>query len=715
MGIERFIPTRRFELNQRKNIQRIADEILKVLKHYWDSPFEIPNILNQIANSPLFKKFTDSIAKKLLSDTIIFNNIASSQSFTDNFTAVNNRRKFFEQQYYSKSLRIFKNLKNDAVLQEFINNKVEEKSDLFKTIPKDLAEHIVPLINQWNVQGLTSKQMSKEKLQGQISDLLDWQVRRIARTETSKTSVDIIEFKSKKCNVPCYFWRASGGSRGDGRTRDSHKKMADVIVFWNDPPAPEDLFPIYGENGKKYKNTLGNYHAGCCPNCRCVPSPVIFKDDLKFPVRVYTNGKIVSMQKPEFDNLYNSRISQMKAELQREKEQVEQKKANVASANNELESKRKQAENYGKEIDNIGSKIESIQAEIKAEVEKESPNIDLLESKQNELKDLLNKLQTIEEKMKQFQSSLVTDSAFVRDDDLTNKINQNFNKCKTLEEHIKLFLIDINNIIFDWIYHNSNKKEIEEIQSKTEKATNIPVVSYLHLPKDVAEKCDEFIQGLYNDKTYRPFVEQMKFFGSLNDGLYFMRNNYFDILENQNSHRKNRKTVIKEISIENIYKNSELFVPSINQINQELTETASKSQGIYINPDIFMNIKNLEEWEEKSKKKNEKNFIHPENCHTLEAKLNHELFHFLDNILHLSTDTQIIRYINQYKNSIGNDLGYYAEKSKENKKYREVIAEAWSDFRINKGKAKEISKNIGNRIIEMIDDFNNKQGGKNNG
>ena len=207
----------------------------------------------------------------------------------------------------------------------------------------------------------------------------------------------------------------------------------------------------------------------------------------------------------------------------------------------------------------------------------------------------------------------------------------------------------------------------------------------------------------------------MKFFGSLNDGLYFMRNNYFDIFENQNSHRKNRKTVIKEISIENIYKNSELFVPSINQINQELTETASKSQGIYINPDIFMNIKNLEEWEEKSKKKNEKNFIHPENCHTLEAKLNHELFHFLDNILHLSTDTQIIRYINQYKNSIGNDLGYYAEKSKENKKYREVIAEAWSDFRINKGKAKEISKKISERIIEMINDFNAKQGGKNNG
>ena len=113
---------------------------------------------------------------------------------------------------------------------------------------------------------------------------------------------------------------ASGGGKGDGRTRNSHRHMSDVIIFWNDPPAPEDLFPT------GYKNTLGHYHAGCCPNCRCSASPLVFIEDLKFPVRVYTNGKIVSMQKPEFDNLYNSRISQMKAELQREKEQAEQKK-----------------------------------------------------------------------------------------------------------------------------------------------------------------------------------------------------------------------------------------------------------------------------------------------------------------------------------------------------------------------------------------------------
>ncbi len=447
MGIEHFIPTIRFELNQRKNIQRIADEILKVLKHYLDSPFEIPNILNQIANSPLFKKFTDSIAKKLLSDTIIFNNVASSKSFSDNMTAVNNRRKFFEQQYYSKSLRIFRNLKNDDVLQEFINNKIDEKSDLFKTIPKDLAESVVPLINKWNIQGLTSKQMSKEKLQGQISDLLDWQVRRIARTETSKTSVDIIEFKAKKSNVPCYVWRASGGGKGDGRTRKSHRGMADVIVFWNDPPAPEDLFPIIGENGKKYKNTLGNYHAGCCPNCRCVPSPLIFKDDLKFPVKVYTNGKIVSMNKGEFDSLYNSKTQQMKEEQKREKERVEQKKEKEEpSANSELESKRKQAENYGKEIDNIGLKIESIQIEIKSEIEKESQNINLLESKEKELQKLFNDIQNIKSKLRQIQNSLTIDRAvilvknFVIDNDLENinqKINNDLNKCQNLEEEIK--------------------------------------------------------------------------------------------------------------------------------------------------------------------------------------------------------------------------------------------------------------------------------------
>ncbi len=707
MGIEHFIPTIRFELNQRKNIQRIADKILNVLKHYWDSPFEIPNILNQIANSPLFKKFTDSIAKKLLSDTIIFNNVASSKSFADNMTAVNNRRKFFEQQYYSKSLRIFRNLKNDDVLQEFINNKIDEKSDLFKTIPKDLAETIVPLINKWNVQGLTSKQMSKEKLQGQISDLLDWQVRRIARTETSKTSVDIIEFKAKKCNVPCYVWRASGGGKGDGRTRKSHRGMADVIVFWNDPPAPEDLFPIYGENGKKYKNTLGNYHAGCCPNCRCVPSPLIFKDDLKFPVRVYTNGKIVSMQKPEFDNLYNSRTSQMKAELQREKEQAEQKKANVASANNELESK----------ADKLHSKLKEISFKIEA-IEKQNTNtsdVNEIERLQKEIQNYIQQLDTIKTELKQIEKEVTVDSKFVKDAFWdkgakffrSRKTKERIYECQGFWEKLRK-RAEI--LLQSWNskkiraeekqkkeYYQTNIKHIEE-ETKEEEKVPIPIISFKNLPVDVAEECQKCLINL--NKEYPNVMKKINSFETFNEQV--LRRYRQELLAEKQfkdglNYKDAKNKTLKE-SKEGEFKKASLFV-----FNE-------KEMGI--TTEQFSNI-TLKEWEDNIKNNIENNNTHPKNCYTLKSQIDHEFAHVFDYILDISERKILRKLIDLNSKSIEKELGKYAYDSYKKGNYKEVIAEIWAKYNNNSQTLQELgflTMVIGEFLKESLKEFeeNNK-------
>lgn len=697
MGIEHFIPTIRFELNQRKNIQRIADEILKVLKHYLDSPFEIPNILNQIANSPLFKKFTDSIAKKLLSDTIIFNNVASSKSFADNMTAVNNRRKFFEQQYYSKSLRIFRNLKNDDVLQEFINNKIDEKSDLFKTIPKDLAETVVPLINKWNVQGLTSKQMSKEKLQGQISDLLDWQVRRIARTETSKTSVDIIEFKAKKCNVPCYVWRASGGGKGDGRTRKSHRGMADVIVFWNDPPAPEDLFPIIGENGKKYKNTLGNYHAGCCPNCRCVPSPLIFKDDLKFPVRVYTNGKIVSMQKPEFDSLYNSKTNQMKEEQKREKEKIEQKKNNVVSVNSELESK----------ADRLHSKLKEISSKIEA-IEKQSVNtsdVNEIERLQKEIQDYIQQLDRIKTELKQIEKEVTVDSKFVKDyknpiDFINQKIKERIYECQGLEEKAR----KIAEIL--WQSWNFKKIEIEEQQKEQEYLqktrhlegqTNVPIqtISFKDLPFEVAKKCKECLEDL--NKQYPNVMKKINSVEPFNEKvLRRFREDYYNSLLNDGLSPKDAKEKTIEDYDENKY-NASLFVKNENKM--------------YISTEDFSEI-TLEEWE-KIGKENINKGNRPKNCHTLKSKIDHEFAHVFDYILDMSERKILRKLIDSNSKRIKKELGKYADDSYKKGNYKEVIAEIWAKYNNNSQTLQELgllTMVIGEFLKESLKEFeeNNK-------
>ena len=75
--------------------------------------------------------------------------------------------------------------------------------------------------------------------------------------------------------------------------------MANVLVFWGEPPAPEDLFPNYSESGKRQKNTLGHYHAGCCPNCRCVAMPVVSVSDIEFPAKIYMGGAIRKIGKRE--------------------------------------------------------------------------------------------------------------------------------------------------------------------------------------------------------------------------------------------------------------------------------------------------------------------------------------------------------------------------------------------------------------------------------
>lgn len=70
--------------------------------------------------------------------------------------------------------------------------------------------------------------------------------------------------------------------------------MEGVLVNWNEPPSPEALA------GEK---SVGNYHAGNIWNCRCYPEPLIEIDDISWPHKVYTNGKIQTMGKMQFEQM----------------------------------------------------------------------------------------------------------------------------------------------------------------------------------------------------------------------------------------------------------------------------------------------------------------------------------------------------------------------------------------------------------------------------
>ena len=80
----------------------------------------------------------------------------------------------------------------------------------------------------------------------------------------------------------------------DARVRDSHRNMHKVLVAWSDHPSPEELI---GEP------SLGRYHPAEADGCRCNALPLVRMDCVSWPIRVYRKGRIVSMDRKDFQRL----------------------------------------------------------------------------------------------------------------------------------------------------------------------------------------------------------------------------------------------------------------------------------------------------------------------------------------------------------------------------------------------------------------------------
>lgn len=79
----------------------------------------------------------------------------------------------------------------------------------------------------------------------------------IARTEVARAAASFTQARAMYAGSEGYVWRTSE----DGAVRDTHKKMNGKFVRWDDPPKTDE--------------SLDPYHAGCGPNCRCYPDPVL--------------------------------------------------------------------------------------------------------------------------------------------------------------------------------------------------------------------------------------------------------------------------------------------------------------------------------------------------------------------------------------------------------------------------------------------------------
>ncbi len=128
-----------------------------------------------------------------------------------------------------------------------------EQVTLIKSIPLDAAKRVHELTLQGIEDGTRASEIAKEiQRSGEVSEN---KAKLIARTEVARTASTLTEARAKSVGSEGYIWRTSG----DSDVRHSHKEMNGKFVRWDSPPTLDKM----------------TGHAGCFPNCRCYPEPVI--------------------------------------------------------------------------------------------------------------------------------------------------------------------------------------------------------------------------------------------------------------------------------------------------------------------------------------------------------------------------------------------------------------------------------------------------------
>lgn len=175
-------------------------------------------------------------------------------------------------------------------LKSDIEIQIEENASLIKTLPTDVAKKVTKDISDMALKGMRASEIAKV-IREQTDKHSRASAKLIARTEVSKTTTALTKARCDNLDLHWYVWRTM--EDGD-RVRKSHRIMEGVLVNWNEPPSPEALA------GEK---SVGNYHAGNIWNCRCYTEPLIEIDDISWPHKVYTNGKIQTMGKMQFEQM----------------------------------------------------------------------------------------------------------------------------------------------------------------------------------------------------------------------------------------------------------------------------------------------------------------------------------------------------------------------------------------------------------------------------
>lgn len=127
--------------------------------------------------------------------------------------------------------------------------------ELITSLPAQAADRVHALTQAGLVDSRRADDVAKAILA--TGDVTKARATLIARTEVSRTASNLTQARAQYAGSEGYVWHTSE----DEAVRPTHRKMDGKYVRWGHPP--------------KTDANLDPYHAGCGPNCRCFPEPII--------------------------------------------------------------------------------------------------------------------------------------------------------------------------------------------------------------------------------------------------------------------------------------------------------------------------------------------------------------------------------------------------------------------------------------------------------
>lgn len=165
---------------------------------------------------------------------------------------------------------------------ENMRKAIEHNFKMIKSIPDEFMKILQHKYTSTLIEQVAKGSLGRLTFRKQLEKHGHKNASVVARTESAKLQTAILQSRATELGSKVYQWLASN----DKRTRQSHKDMNNVIVFWNVANKPL----LDGMRG----------NAGEFPNCRCAPQPILDETDLiqtNYKVYDYRTDKIITMTK----------------------------------------------------------------------------------------------------------------------------------------------------------------------------------------------------------------------------------------------------------------------------------------------------------------------------------------------------------------------------------------------------------------------------------